>query len=177
MTPTIPRYTRPAIALHWLMALGLLATIAVGWWAAGLPMSPQRLKALNNHKWLGVTLLGLALVRGIWRLRHAPPPPTPMPDHQRLMAQWVHGALYALMLLVPLLGWAYSNAAGFPVVWLGILPLPDLVPKDPAWAELFKGLHKIAAWGLVALIAAHIAAAVKHHFIDRDGLLNRMRWH
>ena len=89
-------------------------------------------------------------------------------------ASAVHGLLYLLMLAVPLLGWAYSNAAGFPVVWFGMLPLPDWVGPDKPLAATLKLLHKIAAWGLAGLIVAHVAAALKHHFIDRDGLLARM---
>jgi cytochrome b561 len=170
------RYTRPAVLLHWLMALGLIAALVAGTYIAGLPMGLQRLKMINWHKWLGVTLLALALLRLVWRAGHRPPPEPPMPRWQALAAQAVHGLLYALMLLVPLLGWAYSNAAGFPVVWFGVLPLPDFVGKSPEWAELLKPAHRLAAWSLAALILAHVAAALKHHFIDRDGLLRRMRF-
>jgi cytochrome b561 len=81
-----------------------------------------------------------------------------------------------LFFLVPLAGWAYSSAAGFPVVWFGVLPLPDFVSPDKALAEVMKQRHEILAWTLAALVAMHIAAAIKHHFIDRDGLLKRMRF-
>jgi cytochrome b561 len=172
-TPT-RRYSLPAIALHWLMALGLIGAIAVGWWASEMPMSIQRLKLINWHKWFGITLLLLFVLRLAWRATHRPPAPAPMPLWQARTASAVHGLLYLLMAAVPLLGWAYSNAAGFPVVWFGVLPLPDWVGPDKALAATLKEVHGWAAWTLAALIAAHIAGALKHQFIDRDRLLARM---
>ena len=168
------RYTRTAIALHWLMAVGLIGAIGMGWWISELPMSVQRLKLINWHKWAGIALLSLALVRLVWRLSHRPPPEPPMPAWQAKAAAAAHGLLYVLMFLVPLLGWAYSNAAGFPVVWFGVLPLPDFVGTDKELAPTLKGLHKIAAWTLAVLILAHLGAALKHQFLDRDRLLARM---
>jgi hypothetical protein len=86
-----------------------------------------------------------------------------------------HLALYGLFFAVPLSGWAYSSAAGFPVVVFGVLPLPDFVPVDRALAETLKGLHKLCTLSLAALVLLHVAAALKHQFVDRDGLLQRMR--
>lgn len=169
------RYSFPAIALHWLMALGLVVAIGVGWYASELPVSVQRLKLINWHKWAGVALLVLAVVRVLWRATHRPPPDLPMPAWQARTAHALHGLLYLLMLAVPLVGWSYSNAAGFAVVWFGALPLPDLVAPDKALAATLKDLHKLLAWALAALIALHVAAALKHHFMDGDALLARMR--
>jgi cytochrome b561 len=75
---------------------------------------------------------------------------------------------------VPLVGWAYSSAAGFPIVWFGVLPLPDFVPVDKALAEAIKPWHEILAWAMALLVLTHLGAALKHHFIDRDGLIGRM---
>ena len=83
-------------------------------------------------------------------------------------------ALYGLLLAVPLIGWAYSSTAGFPVVLFGVLPLPDLLPKDKALADLIKPFHAIAAYTLSALAVLHLAAAVKHQFVNKDGLMQRM---
>ena len=94
---------------------------------------------------------------------------------QRIAAHAVHWALYVLFFAVPLAGWGYSSAAGFPVVWFGVLPLPDWVPVDRAWAEALKAVHKTAALTLALLVLLHVAAALKHHVVDRDGLLHRMR--
>lgn len=169
------RYTRTAVVLHWLMALGLLGAIAVGFYMDSLPLGLARLKLINWHKWFGISLLLLVLIRLGWRSGHRPPPDLPMPRWQTQAAHAMHWALYGLMLLVPLLGWAYSNAAGFPVVWFGLLPLPDFVGKNKELAEVLKSLHHVAAWTLLALILAHAAAALKHQFIDRDRLIDRMK--
>ena len=169
------RYTLPAIALHWLLALMILGAFGFGLYMTGLPFSPARLKLYNWHKWAGVTILALTVLRLLWRLSHRPPAPPAMPAWQQQAYRATHGLMYALFFAVPLVGWAYSSAAGFPIVWFGVLPLPDFVPVDKALAEAIKPWHERLAWTLIALVALHIAAALKHHFIDRDGLLSRMR--
>jgi cytochrome b561 len=82
--------------------------------------------------------------------------------------------MYLLFFAVPLIGWAYSSAAGFPIVWFGQIPLPDLLPANKALAELIKPFHQFSAFCLMALAGLHVAAALKHQWIDRDGLLLRM---
>ena len=168
------RYSGVAIALHWLMALLILSNICLGFYMADLPLSIQRLKLFNYHKWTGVTILMLAALRLLWRLAHRPPADLPAPEWQVKAAHVTHWALYALFFGVPLAGWAYSSAAGFPIVLFGVLPLPDFVPKDKALADVFKLVHIGLAWTLTTLVALHFAAAMKHALIDRDGLLRRM---
>jgi cytochrome b561 len=168
------KYTSTAIALHWFLALALLTSFTVGLYMADLPFSPQRLKLYNWHKWAGVTILALSIARLLWRLTHRPPAELPMPAWQARASHWTHRALYLLFFAVPLVGWAYSSAAGFPVVWFGVLPLPDFVPVDKALAEAIKPWHGALAWTLAGLAALHVAAALKHQFVDRDGLLARM---
>ncbi len=172
-TPT-DRYTTPAIALHWLLALLILGSLAVGLYMTGLALTPTRLKLYNWHKWAGSVILALSLLRLAWRLAHRPPAPVPMPAWQTRVFVLSHHALYALFIAVPLAGWAYSSAAGFPLVVFGVLPLPDFVPVDRDLAAVLKPLHKALAWALGALSALHIAAALKHQLIDRDHLLRRM---
>ena len=108
------RYTRTAIALHWVLGLALIGSFAVGLTMTEMTMSPQRLKLYNWHKWAGITILTLSFARLAWRLTHRPPADVPMPAWQQQAAHWTHRALYALFFLVPLAGWAYSSAAGFP---------------------------------------------------------------
>jgi len=168
------RYSGVAIALHWLMALLILGNFCLGLYMADLPLSIQRLKLFNYHKWTGATILAIAALRLLWRLTHRPPPDLPAPRWQIRAAHVTHWALYALFFAVPLAGWAYSSASGFPVVVYGVIPLPDFVPKDKALAEAFKELHEILAWVLFSLVALHVAAAMKHTLVDRDGLLRRM---
>ena len=168
------RYTPVAIALHWLLALMIVGLLSLGLYMSDLPFSPTRLKLYNWHKWAGVTILALSALRLLWRLTHRPPADLPMSAWQQRAAQGAHLALYALFFAVPLAGWAYSSAAGFPVVWFGVLPLPDFVPVDRALSEALKPLHRWLAYGLGAVVLLHVAGALKHHFIDRDGLLRRM---
>ena len=82
--------------------------------------------------------------------------------------------LYALFFLVPLSGWAYSSASGFPVVAFGVIPLPDFAPVDKELAEILKSRHHWLAYALAGVVLLHVAAALKHHVLDRDGLLKRM---
>ena len=175
MTSAVPtRYTTLAIVLHWVLALALIMSFSVGLYMADLPFTPQRVKLFNWHKWAGVTILALSLLRLSWRLTHRPPAELPTSQWQQRAGRWTHAALYVLFFAVPLAGWAYSSAAGFPIVWFGVLPLPDLVGPDKALAEGLKSLHSALAWALAALAALHVGAALKHHFIDRDKLLARM---
>ena len=175
--PGLPtaRYTSPAIGLHWLLALLIVGTFSMGLYMQDLPISPSRLKLYSWHKWAGVTILLLSAVRLAWRLSHRPPADVAMPAWQARLAHGVHHTLYALFFIVPLLGWAYSSAAGFPVVWFGVLPLPDFVPVDKALAEAIKPWHERSAMLMAALVLLHVAGALKHQFIDRDGLIARMR--
>lgn len=165
--------------LHWLLAVALVAMFALGIYMTDLPFSPARLKLYNWHKWAGMTVLALSALRLLWRLTH-PAPALPvtiasaMPAWQRMAHHGTHHALYLLFFAVPVLGWVYSSAAGFPVVVFGMLPLPDLVAASPDLADSLKPLHKLAALAMGALVLMHVGAAVKHQLIDRDGLMHRM---
>ena len=168
------RYTAPAIALHWLLGLMLIGSFSLGVYMSDLPFSVTRLKLYNWHKWAGVSILLLSFARLAWRITHRPPADRAMPAWQATAAHTNHHLLYALFFIVPLLGWAYSSAAGFPIVWFGVLPLPDFVPVDKALAEAIKPWHERSAMLMAALVLLHVAGALKHQFIDRDGLIARM---
>lgn len=167
-------YDAFAIALHWMLALVLVGCFCLGLYMSDLPMSPSRLRLFSWHKWVGVIVLSASLVRLLWRLTHRPPAEVGMPAWQRWMAHSAHGLLYLLSLSIPIAGWAYSSAAGFPIVFFGVLALPDFVPVDKALAEAIKLWHRGLAWTMALLVLAHVAAALKHQFIDRDNLLSRM---
>lgn len=168
------RYTGLAIVLHWLMALALIGNFCVGLYMADLAFSPVRLKLYNWHKWAGICILTLALLRLLWRLGHPPPPSVPMPRWQALTAHFTHFALYVLFFAVPLMGWAYSSSAGFSVVLFGVWQLPNFVAPDKALAGTLRDAHAAFAWALAALVGLHVAGALKHQLIDRDGLIFRM---
>ena len=175
ITHNTNRYSALAMVLHWFLALGLVGMFAVGLYMADLPFSPQRLKLYNWHKWAGVTILALSAFRLGWRLIRRPPAlpqsiELAMPRWQLQAFHVTHVAMYALFFIVPLVGWAYSSAAGFPIVVFGVLPLPDFVPVSKELAALIKPWHQITAFALAGLVSMHVAAAVKHQFIDKDKL-------
>lgn len=173
--PVPQRYGAVAIAFHWLLALLLIAAFAMGTYMVDLPgITPAKLRLFNWHKWLGVGVLLLATLRLLWRLSHRPPPAPAMPAWQRRAAALTHWALYLLMLAIPLSGYVYSLASGFPVVWFGLVPLPVLIEPDPGLRTLLKSVHYWLNMTLLALVTLHIVAVFKHQFVDRDGLLRRM---
>lgn len=167
-------YNGPAIALHWLVALLIVSAFPLGLYMTGLELSPTKLKLYSYHKWLGVTVLGLVAVRLIWRLVRGVPAAAPAPAWQQKTAALNHALLYVLMFAVPLTGWLMSSAKGFPVVYFGVLPLPDLVSKDEALSEWLLSVHAALNYVLAALVVLHAAAALTHHFIGRHRVLARM---
>lgn len=172
----MPRYTRIAVLLHWLMALLVVAAFALGITMVDIPgLTPTKLKYFSWHKSLGVTVLGLACLRLLWRLSHAAPPyPHSMPRWQQKSAHALHGLLYLLIFAVPLSGYFYSLAAGVPVMYLGVLPLPVLIEANAELKPLLKQVHYALNMILLGGFSLHVLAALKHHFIDRDGVLKRM---
>jgi cytochrome b561 len=170
-------YTRTAVGLHWLIAALIITAFCFGWIMTDMDISPLKLKMFSWHKWVGITVLGLAIVRIVWRLGHQAPPMVPMPRWQHAAAHALHGVLYLLLLAQPLSGWIYSNAAGYPIVYLSLWRLPDLAAKNPALAMRWEEIHSLLGWLLLGCIIAHAAAALVHHFFHRDETLRRMlRW-
>ena len=169
-----PRYTAAAIALHWLSAALIVANLLLGISMVPLPLSPRKFHWYAWHKWIGVSVFLLAWVRLLWRRARPAPPFTGMPAWQLRAARWTHALLYLLMIAVPLSGWIYSSSTGVQVVYLGLVPLPDLVPKDRELARALLALHLTLNFALFSLVCVHTAAALKHHFIDRDTVLTRM---
>jgi cytochrome b561 len=148
--------------LHWLIAALIVAGFTLGLSMVGLPLSRQKLQWYAWHKWIGITVFLLSCVRLAWRWWHpAPPAPTAMPLWQARAARAVTG-------------WLFSSASGVQVVYLGLFPLPDLLPKDKALATIFRACHVSLNFTLLALVCMHAAAAVKHHFVDGDAVLTRM---
>ena len=169
------RYSAPAIGLHWT----IFALVCCGWtlgqYMSGLDFSPQKLRYISWHKWIGVTVFMLVVMRLAWRLyRPVPPFPASMHAFQRHAATAVHWLLYVLLIVIPLTGWLYSSAAGVPTVWLGLVQLPDLLEKDKSLADALREVHVSLNWMLLVLVVGHAAFALKHHFIDRDEVLARM---
>jgi len=168
-------YTRTAIGLHWIMALLIIAAFLLGLVMTDMPFSMTKLKYFSWHKWLGVTVFLLAIVRVGWRLTHpAPTMVATIPKAQKLLAEAVHYLLYFLIFAAPLSGYFYSLAAGFPVVYLGIIPLPVLIEPNHDLAETLESLHGLLVYTMAGLVGLHVAGALKHYFIDHDATLSRM---
>jgi cytochrome b561 len=175
LASTFPRYRAPAIAFHWIAALLILGNLAFGLWMVGLPLSPQKLKYLSWHKWVGITVLLVSAARLCWRLRHPPPPlPASMKPWEARASAGTHVLLYVLFFAAPLSGWLFSSAAGFKTVYLGLIAVPDLLDKNRELAEILKVVHRWINYSLAAVVVAHIAAAMKHEFVERDTVLARM---
>jgi cytochrome b561 len=170
------RYTNVAILFHWLIALMIIGAFTMGLVMTDMPgLSPTKLKYYSWHKWAGVTILGLACLRLLWRLGHkAPTYPASMAAWQQSAANVLHGLLYLLMFAVPISGYFYTLAAGVPVVYFGLVELPVLIAKNAELKPVLKEVHFWLNMTLAGCVGLHVAAALKHHFIDRDGVIKRM---
>ena len=179
-------YTAVAIILHWAIAVSIMTLIIAGWWMSEAIHKPETkalaFKVYQLHKSLGLTVLVLSILRLAWRLANPPPPlPAGMTRFERTAAVLTHAAFYVLMLAIPLAGWAVVSASplGLPTIVFGLFEWPhipmlaDLADKKPA-EHLFKTAHEVMAYGLAALLVLHVAAALKHHFVNRDEVLAHM---
>ena len=169
-----------ARSFHWLMALLIIINGTVGLYMTGMNPSMDKISIYAIHKSIGLTVLALVLLRLSWRWFDPRPRDLPMPRWQKLAAHAVHGALYLLMLAIPLSGWLFNSAKGNPLQWFKLFNLPGLVAKDKALADLFHQTHEWLFWILVLVLIAHVGGALMHHFVERDNTLRRMlpfsRW-
>jgi cytochrome b561 len=160
--------------LHWLMAICILAMLFIG---VGMvsTVAPKYLPLISVHKSLGIAILVLALIRLVVRLSYgAPPLPSDLPEPMKLVAVLSHYALYALMIVMPLLGWAMLSAAAYPVVLYGGIRLPALLPQSDGLHTLLWGAHYYLAFAFFAVVLLHIAAALFHALVRRDGVFEAM---
>jgi cytochrome b561 len=168
------RFTPLQRTLHWVMAVCILAMLFIG---VGMvsTIAPEYLTLVSIHKPLGILILILALIRLVVRLRYgAPPLPLDLPEPMKLAAYLSHYALYALMIAMPLIGWAMLSAAEYPVViWPGVW-LPPILPLDPGLHSLLWNAHFYLAFLFFALILMHLAAGLFHALIRRDGVFDAM---
>jgi cytochrome b561 len=171
---TNDNYDTLAKSLHWLMALMIIALWCVGLVLEDLPKGDFKGQMFAVHKGIGVIVLVLTVVRLAWRATHpAPALPNSMGDTEQLAAKAGHLALYGLMILIPVAGILMSQAGGRPVVVAG-LTVPTLVGKDEGLHEVFEEAHAILAWILALVLAGHVGAALRHHFMLKDNVLRRM---
>lgn len=177
------RYSAVAIALHWVIAAAILAMLAMGLIMAHGGLAPaDKFKIYQLHKSVGLTILALVVVRLLWRLTHRPPPlPADMPAWEQHAAEGTHGVLYLFMLGLPLAGWALVSVAplNLPTLWFGLFRVPDLsfltaLASKPVLAPIFTAIHRYGAYVLIAILALHVGAALRHYLVVHDFVLQRM---
>jgi cytochrome b561 len=166
-------YTPIARALHWTTAVLLLVLFGLGISMTRWVADENKIQVYSWHEWVGITVFALTAWRLLWRLTH-PAPPIDVPRWEKAAAAAVYAAMYLVLIAQPIVGWLMSTAYGFPVVYLGVLPLPAPVSEDRALAERLDQLHVTLAVLLALLFAAHVAGVLYHHLIRRDSVLNRM---
>ncbi|PQA86842.1 cytochrome b/b6 domain-containing protein [Hyphococcus luteus] len=180
---TAARYTPVAAILHWTIAALIIGQIFGGMYMHGLPnSSPVKFDLYQLHKSFGLTVLALSLVRLGWRFTHkAPPLPASTPGWQKIAARVTHWAFYALMILTPLAGWAIVSVSptDIPTKWFGVIPVPHLpffggVEDREAAEHLFEERHELLAKIILVLLVLHVGAALKHAFMDKDGVFESM---
>ena len=169
------RYSTGAIILHWTMALLIMVNLALVL-VRDFVQGPVIGTLMGNHKAIGLILLVLAVLRLVWRLMHKPPPLEPtLKPWERVLAKLNHWLFYAFMIAVPLTGWMMvsDDATGEPVAWPLGLPVPEL-PVDKATGGVSHDVHVVFGYCMLALLVLHVAAALKHQYLDRNATLPRM---
>ncbi|WP_444907250.1 cytochrome b [Microbulbifer sp. SSSA008] len=165
-----------AIALHWIMAPAIIGTFILGWWMRQLSYyDPWYQRAPEIHKGVGIILLVFLLFRLVWRFANPSPASNPLtPSWQKFAATATHGLIYLLLLAIMVSGYLISTADGRPIDVFSIVSIPATLQGIPNQEDIAGSIHEILAWGLIGLVTAHILAALKRHFIDRDGTLRRI---
>ncbi len=170
-----PHYAGATIALHWLSAVAVLIAFSVAWTRAAIDDSAPRALLMNIHQGAGLLVMALLMARIVTRtLTPAPVADPPLPPLLRMAAFGGHIALYGLLLAMPLLGWALTNAHGHDVHFPGLPAFPALVATDTDLADTLEEWHVGTAWVMGAMIVAHVGAALFHHFVRRDHVLTSM---
>jgi cytochrome b561 len=170
-----PAYTITARILHWLTAGLVLSTIPLGLVIANDWGGPLQDRLYDLHRSIGALIIPIILVRAVYRFGHPPAPlPDDIPPFQQLAAKATHWALYALLIVQPFVGWIGTSAYRAPIVVFGLFELPPIWPEDRAFSDRVLFLHSLIGLAIAGLLAAHIGAALHHHFVRKDGILRRM---
>lgn len=175
LRPAAGGYTPAAKALHWIVAVLVIGLIAVGIGREFMPKGPERDFVTMLHKATGIVVLVLMFLRIRHRIANPPPPPEPgTPRWQATASEIVHWLLYAILLIMPVLGWVGSNALGRPVSMYGLFDLPTLVSENKVLGESVYDWHGILGFTALGLIVIHVGAALYHRYGRRDAVLARM---
>jgi cytochrome b561 len=175
MTSATPAYSVTARTLHWLTASLVLINLPLGVVIANKLVGPLQDPLYNLHRSIGALIIPIILVRVVYRLGHSPAPLSDdIPPWQRLAASATHYALYALLVVQPFLGWIGTSAYPAPIVVFGLFELPPIWHEDRAFSDQILLVHDLVGLAIACLLAAHIGAALHHHFVRKDGILLRM---
>lgn len=176
MTPRAPAFSKTAIVLHWLVALGIVGMLGFGLFVGAMESGPDKTAMIQVHKSFGVLVGTLALLRLVWRVREGFPGPVPgLPAWEARAAHRMHLALLVMTIAIPLTGMLKSVSYARPVHVFGVLVVPKLLEeKSVVFNEIVSWLHATLAYALLVALALHIGAALKHHLVDRDATLRRM---
>ena len=169
------RYSAVAQVFHWVIAALVVTQFVLAYTADDLPIGVHKLALLARHKSFGMTILMLAILRLLWRLKNPPPAlPAGMTPVERLLARATHAAFYLLLFAMPLTGWMMSSAKNYSVSWFGLFTWPNLIGKNEAAFDALRTTHHLLSYLLFAIAVLHILAALKHHFWNKDDVLRRM---
>jgi cytochrome b561 len=166
-------YGTTAKALHWTIVALLVVQYSIGWLMPDLHGKPPGVP-MTWHISIGTVILGLIVIRFLWRLTYPVAPESSLPPWQRLTSEAVHGLLYVLVLLTTLSGWLFASAHGWKVSWFFVAPLPMLTSGSRALVKTLDGWHQYFMWALLIVAGLHTAAAFVHLFYYRDGVMRRM---
>jgi cytochrome b561 len=172
---TTVRWGHVSQFLHWLIVVLIIVQVTLATIADDLPLGVKKLALLARHKSFGITILGLAVLRLLWRwMNPTPTLPDTLKPYERVLASLTHAGLYILLFAMPLSGWMMSSARGFPVSWFGFIQLPDFVPKNKPLYDAMLETHETLSYALYAVVFLHVVAALKHHVMLKDNVLRRM---
>ena len=169
------RYTAVAQGFHWLILALLIAQFSIAWTMPDITKDTPDAGLVAWHLSVGSTILLVMLLRLAWRLTHTPPsPPTDLMPALQVLSRLTHWLLYAILIVLPVLGWINASSRGYKVWLFGVIPLPQLVPTGDAWGHAMGDVHGTVAWVLLGVIALHVTGALYHAVVKQDGVIRRM---
>ena len=174
MTSAAAKYDVFARLLHWIIVVLLIAQYAVAWTMPSIHRGVQPVGLIEWHLQLGTAIIAVMIMRVVWRFLRREPDVAEGSPFTRVVASLTHRLLYLLLIVEPVMGWISASSRGWSVTLFGAIPLPPLSAAGSEFGHTMGDVHQVLAWGLLGLVGLHVAAALYHHFLLRDGVLRRM---
>jgi cytochrome b561 len=168
------QYGTTAKVFHWLIVALLAVQFPIGWLMPDLHRDMKPGVPMALHVSFGLTILVLITLRFVWRLTHPVSPESSLTGWQRLFSEGVHWLLYLLVFATTLTGWMFASFRGWTLSYFGLLPFPMLAPASQAYNRVIDGWHQVAEWSLLIVVVLHVATALVHRYVYRDGIMQRM---